>query len=214
MRLILTAACLALAAACAPPSAQQLQQQQETLIHAVIETGAGDIVVTLYPDRAPVSVANFVAHARAGTYNGGAFYRAVRENNDPNPDPSKRIDVIQGGWGYGGMPEAAEIAHETTAQTGLSHVAGALSMGRLDPGTASTEFFIVVNDSTSLDSGPGGRNPDEQGYAVFGMVAEGMDVAHAIWRAPTGDEAPGPFVAGQILDPVIPIRQVRILEEE
>lgn len=212
MRLNLAAASLAFAAACTPEAPPPPVESQETVVRVLIQTEAGDIRLELYPDRAPVSVANFAALAEAGVYDGASFYRTVREDNDPNPDLSKRIDVIQGGAGFDGLPGAANIAHEPTGETGLSHVAGAISMARLAPGTASSEFFIVVNDSTSLDAGPGSRNPDEAGYAVFGMVTHGMDVVRAIWRAQVGGEAPIPVVEGQILLP--PVRIDRVMVEE
>lgn len=175
---------------------------------AVIATERGDIVVELRPAEAPVTTANFIALARAGVLDGGSFYRTVSARND-RPD-AVPIDIIQGGVGFDGAEGVAPIAHETTAQTGLSHTPGAISMARDEVGTASSEFFIVINDARSLDSGPGGRNPDEAGYAVFGYVIEGMDVVDAIWNSPAGDpEAPEGFEA-QWLAPPVRIETVRM----
>jgi peptidyl-prolyl cis-trans isomerase A (cyclophilin A) len=93
-----------------------------------------------------------------------------------------KIEVVQGG-------DVAEekcfppIAHETTALTGLRHVDGAISMARLAPGTATSSFFFCVGDQPELDFG-GHRNPDGQGFAAFGRVVAGMDVARKIHQIP------------------------------
>ncbi|HAQ33795.1 MAG: peptidylprolyl isomerase [Maricaulis sp.] len=177
----------------------------ERTVTAVIATEAGDITVELYPDRAPLSVANFIAHAEAGHFDGASFYRTVRADNDR---PEARIDVIQGGVDFDGLPGAVPIAHERTDETGLTHRRGAISMARDAPGTASTEFFIVIHDSVILDAGPGGRHPDGEGFAVFGYVTDGMDVAEAIWSAPTGGADAPEGYAAQWLDPAVGIRSV------
>ncbi|MEE2524859.1 peptidylprolyl isomerase [Hyphobacterium sp. HN65] len=176
---------------------------------AIIETSAGDITVELYPDAAPVTVANFIRHAEAGHFNGGRFYRTVREDNDR---PEARIDVIQGGVGFDGFPGATPIVHERTNQTGLTHRRGAISMARDEPGTATTEFFIVMTDGMILDAGANGRHPDGEGFAVFGYVTDGMATAETIWASPAGDNnAPDGFES-QWLNPPIIITRVTILE--
>lgn len=71
------------------------------------------------------------------------------------------------------------IKHETTAETGILHGDGVISMARAEPGTASSEFFICIGDQPELDYG-GMRNPDGQGFAAFGKVIEGMDVVRKI----------------------------------
>jgi peptidyl-prolyl cis-trans isomerase A (cyclophilin A) len=65
--------------------------------------------------------------------------------------------------------------------TGLRHLDGTLSMARIAPGTAGSAFFICIGDQPDLDFG-GRRNPDGQGFAAFGRVAEGMDVVRAIFK--------------------------------
>ncbi|XBQ15579.1 MAG: peptidylprolyl isomerase [Oceanicaulis sp.] len=176
---------------------------------AVIETSAGDIRVALAEDAAPISVANFVRHAEAGAYDGGLFYRSVRPDNDrPDVEP---MSLIQGGYDFDGSSGAEPIAHEPTTQTGLSHKRGAISMARFDPGTATTEFFIMVADYPGLDAGPGTRNPDELGYAVFGEVIEGMDVVETIWSGETSIEnAPEDFQYAQFLVEPVRIETVRV----
>lgn len=182
-------------------------------IEAVIDTELGEIRLALYADRAPITVENFLAHAAAGTYDGGSFYRAVRDDNErAGVEP---MHLIQGGHSFDGLPGAPGIAHETTEMTGLSHVPGAISMGRNAPGTATTEFFIMLNDYPGLDAGPGRRNPDEAGYAVFGLVVEGMEVVEAIWGSETSLEpAPEDFQYPQFLIEPVTIRRIYRVDAE
>jgi len=204
MRLTAAAAMSAvLLAACNPPAEQSAAPGQAGQPHAVIETSLGDIRIMLHADRAPVSVANFLAHADAGTFDGGSFYRVVRDDLD-RPDIERPMNLIQGGWGFEGLPEAEGINHEGTDMTGLSHVRGAVSMARYDVGTATTEFFIMLNDTPGLDAGPGGRNPgDEAGYAVFGQVVEGIEIAEAIMNRPAGrEDGPDGFAHQFLTEPV------------
>jgi crossover junction endodeoxyribonuclease RusA len=105
----------------------------------------------------------------------------IATTND-NPYP---IDVIQAATPLGADDALRPpIPLERTSDTGLSHVAGAVSMARDGPDTATTSFFVVTQDTPSLDYG-GGRNPDGQGFAVFGQVVVGLDVARAIQARPT-----------------------------
>ena len=190
-------------AACSPG------EQADAPPRAVIETSAGAITVELAEDAAPITAANFIAHAEAGHYDGGSFYRSVRDDNER--EGVEPMNLIQGGYGFEGYPGADGIEHESTEQTGLTHQRGAISMGRFEVGTAATEFFIMVNDYPGLDAGPGTRNPDEAGYAVFGQVVEGMDVVEDIWRRETGLEpAPADFQHPQFLVEPVTIETVRI----
>jgi len=75
--------------------------------------------------------------------------------------------------------ELPPIHHETTKITGIKHEDGTLSMARLEPGTASSEIFICINDQPELNFG-GKRNPDGQGFAAFGKVVSGMDIVRQI----------------------------------
>jgi len=185
------------------------QPDDQAAPRAVIETGAGTITVALDADAAPITVANFIAHAEAGHYDGGSFYRSVRDDNER--DGVAPMNLIQGGYGFDGLPDAEGIEHESTLETGLTHRRAAISMGRFDVGTAATEFFIMVNDYPGLDAGPGTRNPDEAGYAVFGHVIEGMEVVETIWRGETSLEpAPADFQYPQFLVEPVRIETVRI----
>jgi peptidyl-prolyl cis-trans isomerase A (cyclophilin A) len=145
-------------------------------------TALGEIVVELDAESAPITASNFVRLVDRGLLDGSTFYRVVTAGNQP--DNAVKIAVIQGG--LGGNPKAPEldpIAHETTKVTGLRHLDGTISMARLEPGSASSEFFICVGDQPELDFG-GKRNPDGQGFAAFGRVVRGMEAVRAIQKLP------------------------------
>lgn len=173
-------------------------------ITVVMRTSAGDIRIELYPEAAPVTVENFLKYVDGGYYKNAHFYRVVRMDNQVQNKVN--IEVIQGGLGMdeSGSP-FAPIAHETTGTTGILHRDGVISMGRLDPGTASSEFFICINDQPELDFG-GQRNPDGQGFAAFGRVVEGMEIVRLIQGMPTEQPQADQleYTSGQILlDPVV-----------
>ena len=148
----------------------------------VITTQMGDITLELYPESAPVTTANFLAHVENGDYTNSLFYRVVRMDNQPHSNI--KIEVIQGGLFYDEVVDSIPpIIHETTQLTGILHTDGVISMARNKPGSASTEFFICVGDQPALDFG-GERNPDGQGFAAFGKVVRGMDVVRAIQALP------------------------------
>jgi len=147
-----------------------------------ISTNMGDIVVEVYTDLAPVTAQNFLNHVEKGTYTNSLLYRVVRMDNQPFNEV--KIEVIQGGLFEDDLLEAIPpIIHETTEATGILHTDGVISMARMEPGSASTEFFICIGDQPSLDFG-GKRNPDGQGFAAFGRVVTGMEVARAIQALP------------------------------
>ncbi|MEE9180644.1 MAG: peptidylprolyl isomerase [Vicinamibacteria bacterium] len=163
----------------------------------VIETELGDIKIEIYQDDAPVTAANFLKYVDGDHFRGASFYRVVRKGNQPDNDI--KIEVIQGGLDRGEHEgRLPPIEHETTDKTGVLHKDGVISMARLAPGTASSEFFICVGDQPELDLG-GRRNPDGQGFAAFGKVIEGMDVVRKIHQEP---------VDGQSLAPPIGITAV------
>ena len=149
----------------------------------VIETAAGPIIAELDPARAPRTVANFLRYVDAGLYEGGSFYRTVRQDNQP--ENVIRIEVIQGGVDADRREEAFDpIALEGTGATGLRHLDGTLAMARGGADTALGEFFICIGDQPELDEG-GSRNPDGRGFAAFGRVLHGMDIVRRIHRGGT-----------------------------
>jgi len=168
-------------------------------IPLLIATELGDIHVELYPDRAPITVANFLRYVDAGYYGDGKFWRTCVLDPDNQPNNEIKIEVIQATV----RADKAEakfdpIPMEHTTLTGLRHRDGTLSMARFAPDSAQGDFFICINDQPSLDFG-GMRNPDGQGFAAFGQVTVGMDVVRAINRA---------AVAPQTLTPPLAITRI------
>ena len=170
----------------------------QSSVRVLVQTELGDVVLEIDMRRAPNTAANFLRYVDAGHYNGGAFHRTVKMDNQP--DSPVKIEVIQAGVSAehagGGFPP---IPLERTSVTGLRHTDGAISMARGQPDSATSGWFICINDQPSLDFG-GARNPDGQGFAAFGRVVAGMDVVHRIQQAPNTD--------AQRLTPPIKIRKV------
>ena len=186
-------------AACTAPSAERPV--------IVMQTSQGDIHIEIAVDAAPITGTNFLRLAEGGHLDGAGFYRVVRPDND-NGTPA--ISMIQGGLQDGSMRFSA-IPHESTETTGLKHVDGAISMARGQVGTASSEFFISVGAQPALDFG-GARNPDGQGFAVFGRVVDGMDVVRSIHALNADALTRNPYLAGQVLSNPVRIESVRILD--
>ncbi len=162
--------------------------------HILIATSFGDIEIELYPDQAPQSVGAFLRYVDSGYYENSNFYRVLTDDNQPSNAP--KSELIQGGiWKskYRLSSKLPGIAHETTAQTHILHKNGVISLARLAPGTANSEFFICVGDQPGFDYG-GANNPDGQGYAAFGKVVNGMDIVRSIYNAPEYDQELDPFV--------------------
>jgi peptidyl-prolyl cis-trans isomerase A (cyclophilin A) len=155
--------------------------------HVEIQTKLGDIEVELYPDQAPKSVAAFLSYIDKGYYNNCTFYRVLRDDNQPSD--AAKAELVQGGlWANRGKrPEVPGIPHESTQQTHILHKEGTVSLARMEPGTATTEFFICMDDEPGLDYG-GENNADKQGYAAFGKVVKGMDIVKEIYSRPENDQ--------------------------
>lgn len=199
--------CLFLLAFTAFLESERLLAQTEI----VIETELGPMEAILDDSKAPATVRNFLQYVDQGRYAGGRFHRTVRTNPDNQPLSAVKIDVIQGGvapefQGHDFPP----IALERSNITALRHTDGSLSMARGAPDSATSDFFICVGDQPELDFG-GKRNPDGQGFAVFGLVVSGMDVVRAIHRSPAGpSESEEKVAAGnQRLSPPIRILRIR-----
>lgn len=144
-------------------------------------TGAvtGTIVLELYPDKAPVTVANFIGYVKSGFYDGLIFHRVI-------PD-----FMIQGGGYDPSLVKQATgdpILNEST--NGLSNMRGTIAMARTPyPHSATAEFYINHQDNSYLDFGAIAYNGNiayyNAGYCVFGKVLNGMEVVDAIASVPT-----------------------------
>ena len=180
--LIQTTAIFLLIIACFYFSCNQKKNYKEPTVK--IETNYGHIIVELYPGKAPKTCAAFLSYVDSGYYKDGSFYRVLKAQDQPSS--SFKSDLIQGGIRETKNKMQIKlpgIPHETAKQTGILHKDGTISMARLEPGTASSEFFIVIGDQPAYDYG-GDANADGQGFAAFGRVIEGMDVVKYIHKQP------------------------------
>lgn len=171
----------------------------QSAISCRISTAKGPIVIELYPDKAPGTVANFLNYVNEEAYEGSAFFRVCTPENESDRDI--KIEVIQGGTV---LEEKLlpPIPIETTRTTGILHKDGIISMARLGPNSAQSSFFICIGDQPELDYG-GKRNPDGQGFAAFGKVLEGMEVVKQIQEMENKDQ--------YLVEPV-PIHSIKLLK--
>lgn len=147
-----------------------------------IQTELGDIEVELFTKQAPVTVTNFLYYVHKGLYADGSFFRTVTMSNQP--DNKVKIQVVQIEANQDKEKEfLPPIPIERTRDTGLHHLDGSLSMARSGPESAQDSFSICIGDQPELDFG-GKRNPDGQGFAVFGKVTKGMDLVRKIQSLP------------------------------
>ena len=145
-----------------------------------LETSLGRIVLELYPQRAPATVANFLEYARAGHYNGTVFHRAI---------PGV---LVQGGAFTPDLqpkPERAPVANE--AGNGLANTRGTLVAARRPslPDSAGAQFYINLRDNRGFDR-KAPSPPEAAGFAVFGRVIDGLEIADRIAALPTAPRAP------------------------
>jgi len=141
-----------------------------------LETSAGDIVLELDAEKAPISTENFLAYVKDGHYTGTVFHRVIKDF------------MIQGG----GM--TADLAQKKTkapikneADNGLGNKRGTIAMARTQVvDSATSQFFINTVDNDFLDHK--NKTPMGYGYAVFGKVIEGMETVDAIRNVATGNQ--------------------------
>lgn len=164
----------------------------ETLV--TLLTSLGPIEFALDKQRAPVTAGNFLAYVDQKRMDGATFYRVMKTG-----EPSKNEGVVQGGQRTPGKP-LPPIAHEPTSVTGLRNVKGAISMARGAPGTASGDFFVMMNDIPAFDADPA-KPRDNLGYAAFGHVSKGMEIIQQIYTLPI-DPTKGPMTGQMIAQPI------------
>jgi peptidyl-prolyl cis-trans isomerase B (cyclophilin B) len=158
--------------------ALQLQIAQAANPKVKVETSKGTMIIELYPDKAPISVANFLAYVNADSYNGTIFHRVIK------------TFMIQGGGfntDYKKLDTKEPIQNE--ADNGLKNLKYTIAMARTGaPHSATNQFFINTEDNESLDHT--GKTTRGWGYTVFGKVIEGQNVVGAISRTQTGPGGP------------------------
>ncbi len=161
-----------------------------------LSTSLGTLRLELYPDKAPITVENFLGYVTEGFFDGTIFHRVV---------PGF---VIQGGGFTSEMVEKdTRPPIENEANNGVRNLRGTICMARTsDPHSATSQFFINTKDNPPLDH----RDSSLRGwgYAVFGRVTEGMEVVEAIERVPRGrkngyDDVP--------VDPIV-VESARVLD--
>lgn len=130
---------------------------------ATFDTARGPIVVELYPEKAPLTVANFVNLAKRGFYNGLSFHRVIADF------------MIQGGCPEGSGRGGPGYRFEDEADNGLGHERGVLSMANAGPNTNGSQFFITHTATPWLD----GK------HTVFGKVTQGLDVVDRVAQGDT-----------------------------
>jgi peptidyl-prolyl cis-trans isomerase A (cyclophilin A) len=139
-----------------------------------LKTNMGEIVLELYPEKAPKTVANFLKYVKEGHYNGTVFHRVIDGF------------MIQGGGMDKNLQEKPTHAPvENEAKNGLKNATYTLAMARTGaPHSATAQFFINVNDNEALDY----PSRDGWGYCVFGKVVSGTEVVDKIKAVPTGNK--------------------------
>lgn len=200
-------------AAGAPPQATQLPPpvppvpapvtpvvEADTRPYVALATDLGTITLRIENKRAPVTSANFLRYVDTKRMDGFKFYRSTKSWGPAN-------QLIQAGNRGDARKNFPPIAHEPTKATGLTNCKGALSMARLNPGDATTDFFLLLSDIKGFDSdAPGG---DGVGFAVFGEVVAGADIAEAIFNAPISPTAGEGVMVGQMIEPQVTIKTAR-----
>ena len=172
----------------------------DTRPYVALVTDLGTITVRLENKRAPVTSANFLRYVDAKRMDGFKFYRSTKSWGPAN-------QLVQAGNRGDARKNFPPIAHEPTKTSGLTNCKGALSMARLNPGDATTDFFLLLSDIKGFDSdAPGG---DGAGFAVFGEIVSGADVAAAIFNAPISPTAGDGVMKGQMLSPPVRVLTVR-----
>ena len=172
----------------------------------------GEIVIELFEQWAPITTGNMIAHVESGLYNGVFFHRViddfVTQSGDPTCKALGAYPVTSPSCGSGGTGETIPLELDGN----LSHVDGAIGMARsADPDSADAQWYIAETEAHNLDP----ENRDDEGYATFGIVRDGMIHIRAIAVTPTSDDPTG---LEEIQNPASsagrPIYQVEILSME
>lgn len=163
-----------------------------TIINVKMETTMGEVILDIYPDKAPETVKNFLYYTNAGAYDGTIFHRVMK-------------NFMNQGGGYTTEYKKTDTQRPISneAFNGLKNLHYTIAMARTNaPHSATNQFFINTADNSFLDHK--GKNMSGWGYAVFGKVSSGMEVMDNIANVQTG--ADGPF------DMDLPVQKIIILK--
>ncbi|MBI2145575.1 peptidyl-prolyl cis-trans isomerase [Candidatus Woesearchaeota archaeon] len=164
LEMLAIAAVMLLIAGCSKPEAEMNP-------HIILETSKGSIEIELYPQQAPITAQNFLQYANEGFYDGTIFHRVI---------PGFMIQG--GGFTPDGVQKDTHEPIKLESNNGLKNEAGTVAMARtMIPDSATGQFFINVAKNDFLNHAPG-----NDGYAVFGKVVKGMDIANSIAASRTG----------------------------
>ena len=214
LTIFLPALALSVAAQAAPPQATQLPPppppipapvtapvEIDTRPYVALTTDLGTMIVRLEDKRATVTAKNFLRYVDTKRMDGFQFYRSTRSW-------SPASQLIQAGNRGDPRLSFPPIAHEPTNVTGLTNCKGALSMARLAPGDATSDFFLLLSEIKGFDADPklGG---DNAGFAVFGEIVAGEEVAEKIYAAPVSETLGEGVMKGQMLAPMVTIKSAR-----
>ena len=177
------------------PMEQSYEGNPIVIINLTYESGIGggddiqgDIVLELFINWAPITVTNFVDLVEQSFYDGIFFHRVIDDFVIQTGDPTcKTVGIYPAsdpGCGSNGSDE--NIPFEADAN--LTHINGAVGMARsVDPDSASSQFYICDSSQHGLDNGNRSQD-DDPGYAVFGVVREGMEIVQAVAQVPTSND--------------------------
>ena len=155
----------------------------------IIETNMGEIELELYPDRAPLTVENFMNYVKSGFFDGLIFHRVING-----------FMIQGGGFDINLLHKDGNAPIKIESDNGLKNERGTIAMARTgDPHSATSQFFINLVDNYFLNY----QEPSLQGYGytVFGKVIKGMETVDAIGTVPTGSG--GPFQSDLPISPVL-----------
>lgn len=172
----------------------QLDERNKKM-NIIMKTSMGDIQIELNKEKAPKTVSNFLGYVKNGHYSDTIFHRVI-----------DGFMIQGGGFTIDMNQKTAKDTVENEANNGLKNDSGTISMARtMDPHSASSQFFINVNDNNFLNY-PG---QDGWGYCVFGKVIEGMDIVNKIKEVNTKNMGPHQNVP---VDPII-IQSIELAEQ-
>ncbi|MFN0195885.1 MAG: peptidylprolyl isomerase, partial [Planctomycetaceae bacterium] len=148
----------------------------------LIKTSKGDVLIELFENEAPNTVANFISLVESKTYDGTSFHRVIPnfmiQGGDPNSKDADPNNDGQGGPGY-------TIDCECYSETARKHFSGSLSMAHRGKDTGGSQFFITHLPTSHLNT----NVEQKRGHTVFGRVIEGLDIARSIQQGDLLDEA-------------------------
>ncbi len=170
----------------------QAQTSSESGPLVKLETNFGSITIKLFPDDAPITVANFLSYVDSGHYDGTVFHRVI-----PN------FMIQGGGFDSDYVEKSTEDPIVNESKNRLHNIRGTIAMARTgEPDSAAAQFFINQRSNLRLDWAPG-----KPGYTVFGEVIDGMTVVDFIATAETG-QALVTTSRGQARFPDVPVDKV------